>query len=394
VHIFIFSGIIAILLLIINFNLAIMSNMDTNSLHQLRERITEIRSNTNITEAQTKEWLIRPFFELLGWQFSNWAEVVPEDGDEAGKRTDYCFYHDKVPKLLIEAKSLRNNLNDQQMIINKLNYCSNRNIPILILTNGDTYKVFFNEILGIGSQKLLFEFTLSRNAEEENISKLQKEFVQSDELLKYARKVTVVTNVKTALDQLFQKQDIELIKLINRNLQSMLGHKFHADEIKNALKFFKLQLDPGINIFQAPLQHQASPHKQANLQEELLPVNTSLIYTEEQLFKDGVWKKSFEKYKILMTALNESGLQFEINPKKKYIAFVSEKNNFAQVGALEEDLKIWVKLKFEQLNDEEKKIARDVSSIGHHGLGDVELRFKSEADLEFVIRVIGRAYNC
>ncbi len=104
------------------------------------------------------------------------------------KQVNYCFYHEKVPKLLIEAKSLRNNLNDQQMIINKLNYCSNRNIPILILTNGDTYKIFFNEIPGIGSQKLLFEFTLSRNAEEENISKLQKEFVQSDELLKYARK--------------------------------------------------------------------------------------------------------------------------------------------------------------------------------------------------------------
>lgn len=374
--------------LIINFNLAVMSNMDTNSLHQLRERITEMRSNTNITEAQTKEWLIRPFFELLGWQFSNWAEVVPEDGDEAGKRTDYCFYHDKVPKLLIEAKSLRNNLNDQQMIINKLNYCSNRNIPILILTNGDTYKIFFNEIPGIGSQKLLFEFTLSGNAEEENISKLQKEFVQSDELLKFARKVTVVTNVKTALDQLFQKQDIELIKLINRNLQSMIGHKFHADEIKNALKSFKLHLDPGINLFQTP------HHEQAPLQKEMQTVDSPISYTEEQLFKDGVWKKSFEKYKILMTALSESGLQFEINPKKKYIAFVSEKNNFAQVGALEEDLKIWVKLKFEQLNDEEKKIARDVSSIGHHGLGDVELRLKAEADLETVIRVIVRAYNC
>jgi len=388
VHLFIFSGIIAILRLIINFNLAVMSNMDTNSLHQLRERITEIRSNTNITEAQTKEWLIRPFFELLGWQFSNWAEVVPEDGDEAGKRTDYCFYHDKVPKLLIEAKSLRNNLNDQQMIINKLNYCSNRNIPILILTNGDTYKIFFNEIPGIGSQKLLFYFTLSGNAEEENISKLQKEFVQSDELLKFARKVTVVTNVKTALDQLFQKQDIELIKLINRNLQSMIGHKFHADEIKNALKSFKLHLDPGINLFQTP------HHEQAPLQKEMQTVDSPISYTEEQLFKDGVWKKSFEKYKILMTALSESGLQFEINPKKKYIAFVSEKNNFAQVGALEEDLKIWVKLKFEQLNDEEKKIARDVSSIGHHGLGDVELRLKAEADLETVIRVIVRAYNC
>jgi predicted transport protein len=279
------------------------------------------------------------------------------------------------------------------MIINKLNYCSNRNIPILILTNGDTYKVFFNEILGIGSQKLLFEFTLSRDAEEENISKLQKEFVQSDELLKYARKVTVVTNVKTALDQLFQKQDIELIKLINRNLQSMIGHKFHADEIKNALKFFKLQLDQGINIFQAPLNNQAPLQDKAPIQKEIPSVDPPIIYTEEQLFKEGVWNKSFEKYKLLIRALNESGLKFEINPKKKYIAFVWEKNNFTQVGALEEDLKIWVKLKFEQLNDEEKRIARDVSSIGHHGLGDLELRFKSEADLETVIGVIRRAYN-
>lgn len=364
-----------------------MNSVDIQALNRLRERITEKKADSSISEAMTKEWLIRPFFELLGWDFSNWAEVVPEDSDEAGQRADYCFYRDRVPKLLIEAKPLRNNLNDQQMIINKLNYCSNRNIPILILTNGDTYKIFFNEISGIGTQKLLFEFTLTSNNEEEQISKLHKEYVQNDQLLNYARKVTVVKNVHSAVDQLFRKQDRELIKLVNRNLQQLLGHKFHDDEIKNALKFFHLHMDEGVSLPAVPVAVVPDKPRIA------AKVEQSDSYTEEKLFKDGAWKESFNKYQLLIQHLRSTGLLFEINPKKKYIGLVCDGKNFAQVGALESELKIWVKLSFSDLSAKEKEISRDVSKIGHFGLGNVELRLKYETEFDTVAKFIRKAYS-
>ena len=363
-----------------------MSTIEINTLVHLRSQIAEMRSTNSISEAQTKEWLIRPFFEMLGWQFSNWAEVVPEDGDEAGQRADYCFYFDKVPKVLVEAKPLKNNLNDQQMIINKLNYCSNRNIPILILTNGDTYKVFFNEIPGIGVQKLLFEFTLTNETATEHIEKLQKEYIQSDELLKYARKITVFKNVQSALNQLFEKQDAEFIKLINRNLQSMIGHKFHNDEIKNALGFFHIQIDPKVKI---------PPTKVSEISYNLKSDSSNMAADsrEKVLFRDGIWQESFDKYSKLIQRLKDTGLEFQVNPMKHYIGLLHDKYNFAQIGPLKMGLQIWVKLKYDELSDEERKIARDVSKVGHLGMGDVEILYRSETEVETVVSLIKRSYN-
>lgn len=99
------------------------------SLEKIIASIIKLKSQ-NVNEAQTKDWLIRPFFETLGWDFSNPEEVVPEDDDSAGKRTDYCFYVNGEAKLLVEAKPLSNQLADNKMIIEKLNYCTNRGISL------------------------------------------------------------------------------------------------------------------------------------------------------------------------------------------------------------------------------------------------------------------------
>lgn len=125
-----------------------------SSLEKIITSIKKLKSQ-NVNEAQTKDWLIRPFFEALGWDFSNPEEVVPEDDDSAGKRTDYCFHVNGEAKLLVEAKPLSNSLADNKMIIEKLNYCANRGISLLIITNGDTYKIYYSELKGIGKDKLL-----------------------------------------------------------------------------------------------------------------------------------------------------------------------------------------------------------------------------------------------
>ena len=88
--------------------------------NKIRLKIPDFK-NKNINEAQTKEWLIKPFFELLGWDFSNPDEVIPEDDDSTGKRPDYCFYINKKPKLLLEAKQINNSLDDNKMITEKMN---------------------------------------------------------------------------------------------------------------------------------------------------------------------------------------------------------------------------------------------------------------------------------
>lgn len=57
---------------------------------------------------------------------------------------------------------------------------------------------------------------------------------------------------------------------------------------------------------------------------------------------------------------------------KKYIAFV-RKTNFIDIVFRKSNLILFINLKKGTLNDP-KKIARDVSNIGHWGIGDYEIK--------------------
>jgi len=198
---------------------------------RVKQKIPEFKKK-NINEAQTKEWLIKPFFELLGWDFSNSDEVIPEDDDSTGKRPDYCFYIKGNPKLLIEAKQINNTLDDNKMITEKINYCSNSQVPFLIITNGELYKIYYSELRGSGKDKLLQEFSINDDLDEEIVKKLEKKNVQEDKLLNYAKNIFILTNIKKTIESLFQAPNKKIIDIINEKLKEILGHKFGNDEIE------------------------------------------------------------------------------------------------------------------------------------------------------------------
>ena len=310
------------------------------SLEKIITSIKKLKSR-NINEAQTKDWLIRPFFELLGWDFSNPEEVVPEDDDSAGKRTDYCFYINKTPKLLIEAKALSNSLSDNKMIIEKLNYCANRGISLLILTNGDIYKVYYSELKGIGKEKLLQEFTLSDKYDEEVIEKLSKKSFEKDLLLNYSRNISLFTTIKTAIENLFQSADKKFIRIINESVKEILGHKFGDDDIEMALKQFTLHINADLHeTVYSPDVPDANNEEEKN-------------WTIENQFKDGKWKESFQQYKILRKALKNIEINFSENPTKRYISLLADSKSFCQICGLRSGLKIWINLEMNELSEEE-----------------------------------------
>ncbi|MFH1525355.1 MAG: DUF5655 domain-containing protein [Bacteroidota bacterium] len=335
----------------------------------------------NINEAQTKDWLIRPFFEVYGWDFSNPEDVVPEDDDVAGKRTDYCFYVNEVPKMLVEAKPLSNSLSDNKMIIEKLNYCANRGIPLLILTNGDTYKIYYSELKGIGKDKLLQEFTLSDKFDEEVIEKLSKKSFEKDLLLNYSRNISLFTTIKKATENLFQSADKKFIRIINESIKEILGHKFGEDDIEMALKQFTLHINTDLHetVY-------ASDTSEENTDE-------GKNWTIENQFRDGKWNESFEQYKKLRKELKNAKLDFSENPTKRYISLLVDTKSFSQICGLKSGLKIWVNLDLAELSEEESLRVRDVSKIGHWGMGDVECFVENGSDLDWIVSLINKSYK-
>jgi len=55
-------------------------------------------------------------------------------------------------------------------------------------------------------------------------------------------------------------------------------------------------------------------------------------------------------------------------------------------------LKLWISLKIGELNDY-KNLMRDVSHIGHHGIGDYEGFIDENTDLDYVMSLIKQSYD-
>ena len=67
---------------------------------------------------------------------------------------------------------------------------------------------------------------------------------------------------------------------------------------------------------------------------------------------------------------------------KYYLVFKVNNQIIASLSVLSKSLKSWINLKEKELDDPENKI-RNVSNIGHHGVGDYELNITSENDFYY-----------
>ena len=98
-------------------------------------------------------------------------------------------------------------------------------------------------------------------------------------------------------------------------------------------------------------------------------------------------KELYEKIKDAILNID----QFEIKPKKKYIAFVAG-SNIVDVHPQKNALKFWINLKHGELDDP-KNIARDVSSVGHWGNGDYEIQISDDENIEYLILLIKQSWR-
>lgn len=97
------------------------------------------------TEEATKNALVMPFIQILGYNVFNPREVIPEFtadlGVKKGERVDYAIIQDGAPILLIECKATGTNLN--QVHASQLyRYFSVTDARFSLLTNGTSYHFY------------------------------------------------------------------------------------------------------------------------------------------------------------------------------------------------------------------------------------------------------------
>lgn len=178
----------------------------------------EISSN----EAQTRKFLIEPFFFMLNYIST---DLIPEYNADFGERVsqkiDYAIVLNKKDTILIEAKKQNSKLTDKEA--GQLNgYFNNtKNSKIAILTNGVEYR-FYSDVVepNIIDNKPFFLFNLSSYTENdiEALLKFDKRFIKIKEIVESAQAIIFAESFENSLFKELLAPSKDFLKIIHRNM--------------------------------------------------------------------------------------------------------------------------------------------------------------------------------
>lgn len=192
--------------------------MDFNDqLRALSIRIPKITENIK-TEEGTKNGLILPFLQILGYNVFDPSEVCPECvadvGTKKGEKVDYAIMKDGNPIILIECKSVDIDLASIHMS-QLFRYFSVVPAKIGILTNGKKY-LFYSDIDAPNKMdtKPFLELDMV-NITDQNIEILKqfrKESFNVDKILPSALNMKYIKAIKQILAKDMEAPSPEIVK--------------------------------------------------------------------------------------------------------------------------------------------------------------------------------------
>lgn len=187
-------------------------------LYSLSERIKQLKEKIQ-TEEATKQSLIMPFFQALGYDVFNPLEFVPEFtadvGIKKGEKVDYAILKDNEPIILIEAKPCNDDLSkhDSQLF----RYFGTTKARFAILTNGIIYKFFSDLDQPNIMDKKPFYILDMENLSEQSIAYVEK-FIKAnldiDNILNTASDLKYLNLTKLAFKELMENPSDEFVRLL------------------------------------------------------------------------------------------------------------------------------------------------------------------------------------
>lgn len=182
------------------------------------ERIEKIK-NTISTEEATKTSLIMPFFSILGYDVFNPNEFTPEYvadvGIKKGEKVDYAIILDNEVKILIEAKSVNEDLKRHSSQL--FRYFGTSSAKLAILTNGIIYKFYtdLDEQNKMDSTPFLEIDLLHLNDNLiTELKKFCKENFDTENILNTASDLKYSNSIEKVLTEEFSEPSDDFIKFI------------------------------------------------------------------------------------------------------------------------------------------------------------------------------------
>jgi predicted transport protein len=321
-----------------------------------------------LKEYPTRTIFIDPLLFSLGWDVRDPDEVELEYPTVDGKSVDYAMKLNRKPVILLEAKQLTDPLDDVKSITQVVGYAANDGVEWCVLTNGVRYKVYKASEKASAPDKLLFEVTIdprdSTGLSVEQIAtqlhRLSRDSMAEGVLDRLGTEIFTTAKVRKTLDRLFMDAPPPLIRLIR---QTMGDNSVTPSQIQQALRRL---WDSGKTLTTTVAAKTKDP-----AEKEPTPQKT-IEYTESH-HVEGKPLEVVELYREL-DRICQSFAPGEITRayKAKYVSWALDKAIFCCAHLQQGGLRIWVKTDPKTI-DPSKPFVRDVSRIGHWGVGDVEL---------------------
>ena len=195
-----------------------MDNLN-QTVETLRAKIDDLR-HRSLKETSTRQIIIDPILEALGWNIQNPDEVDLEFPTVDGKSADYALKVEGKPVLFVEAKALDDRLEDIKAVTQVVDYATNNGTRWCALTNGLRWRVYCSLEQCPAPDKLVYEASIDpRETDSEALGEVlrQLRLISREEMVK-GTLVETFTDVKVrkAIESLMRNPPRPLLNMVRR----------------------------------------------------------------------------------------------------------------------------------------------------------------------------------
>lgn len=205
---------------------------------QLRILATRIANTRGVihTEEATKNAMIMPMIQTLGYNVFDPFEVTPEliadVGTKKGEKVDYAILKDGKPIILFECKKAGGDLNINHAS-QLFRYFHVTEARFGVLTNGLVYRFFTDlEQPNKMDEKPFFEFSILdfKDRDVEELKKFAKSVFDLETILTTANELKYTRAIQTKLNEWIASPSEEFVRLVSSEL---IGNKRFTPAIRD-----------------------------------------------------------------------------------------------------------------------------------------------------------------
>ncbi len=302
----------------------------------LKERVINLKDKIQ-TEEATKNALIMPFIQLLGYDVFNPLEVIPEFiadvSNKKGEKVDYCIQKDEEPIIIIECKHWKEKLDLHNTQLER--YFTFTKAKFGILTNGIQYRIFtdLEETNKMDAKPFLeIDFENLKDAAISELKKFHKNAFDANKITDSAGELKYYNEIKNLYEKELQEPSVELVRHFTSQVYS---GRLTSSVIEQFTKIVKKALNHKINetindrlksALDKETEHQSinEPNK---VQNNLRPEEIIVFQDEER----GIYttQEEVNAYEIVLDILSEKYEKERIvyRDTKSYLGVLLDDNN-------------------------------------------------------------------